>query len=487
MNPIEPILYHCKLNPFATAIATPGSGINAVKYGQLEKLIHNVARAAIKAGLTPRDVAALYISDSILHTSVIFGLMRVGIVTMSLTDPSLPEHIAVTAVVTDTPQAFTNGETVLTVNASWLQGDGTPLDYERIYRTKDDDTCCITLTSGSTGRRKGIAVSHAMLAARISYRGYSKGHSFARVSRLYCSLGISSSPGFIYTLYLLTHGGTIYFSGDDVAGFLQYVAPLQIQGMVTSPYNLAGLLKFFEADPALECPFEVIVCQGARLSRELSDRVRRRMCQNLFTSYGSTEVTTCAFGPAEITSKTPGAVGFVGPGYAIDVIDANGRSLPAGQEGTIRIRSPHAASGYLNDPEASAKMFRNGGFYPGDRGYLTSDGMLVVTGREKSALQISGDSIAPEIIEEILCGFPGVDQAAVCTIDDPLGISQIHALVVVSSEVDDNALRTHCESKLRQVFVPESFIRVEAIPLGGQGKADRQRVSEFARTALKRC
>jgi acyl-CoA synthetase (AMP-forming)/AMP-acid ligase II len=485
MNLIEPILYQCKLNPFATAIATPGSGINSVKYGQLEKLIHNVARAAIKAGLTPGEVAAIYISDAILHAIIIFGLMRIGVVTMSLAEASLPDGIAVSAVVTDAPQLFLGVGNVLPVNASWLQGDGTPLNYESVYRSKDEDTCCINLTSGSTGRRKGVALSHGMLSGRASYYGYSKGRSFAHMSRLYCSFGISTTPGYTYMFYVLSHGGTIYFSGTDIAAFLQYLGAYKIQGLATSPYNLDGLLKLFEADPSLECTFEVIICQGARLSRELADRVRRRMCQNLFTSYGSTETATCVYGPAEITSKAPGAVGFVCPGYSVDIVDSHGRILPAGQEGSVRIRSPYSASGYLGDPEATAQMFRDGAFYIGDRGYLTADGMLVITGREKTALLISGDSIAPEIIEEVLCGFTGVDQAAVCTVDDVLGIAQIHALIVAWSGVDETGLRAHCASKLRQVFVPTSFIRVDSIPRGGQGKIDRPRVIELARASLR--
>jgi acyl-CoA synthetase (AMP-forming)/AMP-acid ligase II len=486
MNLVESILYQSKLTPFATAIATPGSGINSIKYGQLEKLIHNVARSAIKAGLAPGEVAALSISDAILHAVIIFGLMRIGVVTMSLAEPSLPDGIAVNAVVTDVPQLFSSAGNVLAVNAAWLGGDGTPLDYERVYHCRDEDTCCINLTSGSTGRRKGIALSHAMLAGRVAYYGYSKGRSFAHMSRLYCGFGIPTTPGYTYMLYVLSHGGTIYFSGSDVTAFLQYIAPYRVQGMVTSPYNLEGLLKFFEADPALECTFEVIICQGARLSAELSQRVRSRMCQNLFTSYGSTETATCVFGPAEITGKIPGAVGFVCPGYGVDVVDPDGRALPTGREGSVRIRSPYSANGYLGDPETSAQMFRDGAFYIGDRGYVTAEGMLVITGREKTALLISGDSIAPEIIEEVLCGFAGIDQAAVCTVDDALGIARIHALIIARPEIDESELRAHCESKLRKVFVPESFIRTDGIPRGGQGKIDRQRVVELATASLKR-
>jgi acyl-coenzyme A synthetase/AMP-(fatty) acid ligase len=305
------------------------------------------------------------------------------------------------------------------------------------------------------------------------------------MSRLYSSFEITTTPGFTYLFYILSHGGTIYFTGKDIAAFLQYLAPYRIQGLATSPFNLDGLLKWFEADSALESTLEIIICQGARLSRELADRVRARMCQNLYTSYGSTETATAVFGPAEITSQIPGAVGFVCPGYSVDIVDSNGYALPAGKDGGIRIRTPHLASGYVGDPEATAQMFRDGAFYIGDRGYMTKDGMLVITGREKTALLVSGDSIAPEIIEETLCAFAGVDAAAVCTLDDSLGIAEVYALIVARPDVDEGALRTYCQSKLRSLFVPVKFIKSEGIPRGGQGKIDRQRVIEIAKARVK--
>ena len=110
MNVIEPILYQSKMKPFTTAIATPGSGISSINYGQLEKLIHNVARSAIKAGLAPGDVAAISISDAILHATIILGLMRIGVVTMSLLETTLPDHISTDAIIADAPQSFSRTE-----------------------------------------------------------------------------------------------------------------------------------------------------------------------------------------------------------------------------------------------------------------------------------------------------------------------------------------------------------------------------------------
>jgi acyl-CoA synthetase (AMP-forming)/AMP-acid ligase II len=485
MNIVEPILYQCKLNPFATAIATPGSGINAIRYGHLERLIHNVARSAIKAGLAPGDIAAIFVSDAILHTTLILGLTRIGVVTMSLTEPKLPEHIAADVIATDAPQAFAGAGKVIAINASWLQGDGVPLDYERIYRCKEDDDCRIILTSGSTGRQKGVAFTHKMLAERLAHYAYVKGPLFAKTSRLFSSLGVATSPGFRYMAFMLMRGGTVYFYGQDRTAILQYLDAYKVQSLAISPFDLDGYLKYFQADPAVESAFELIICQGARLSRELSEQARSRICQNLYTSYGSTETTTVACGPAHYISRQPGAVGFICPGVTVEIVDRDGRLLPVGHEGSIRIRSPHLARGYVGDPEATAQMFRDGAFYSGDLGFVTEESLLVVTGREKSALSVSGDTVAPEIIEEVLCSFPGVEQAAALALEDSLGISNVHALIKARPDLDEAALRAHCESKLRDVFVPVSFIRVDDIPRGGQGKIDRRRILDLGKSRVK--
>ena len=98
--------------------------------------------------------------------------------------------------------------------------------------------------------------------------------------------------------------------------------------MATSPYGEGEFLNFFEADSAFEVTFDHIICQGAMLSRQLSQRARARMCQNLYSSYGSTETTTVAFGPASVLEKGPGAVGISSRAVVVEAIDQAGKVLP---------------------------------------------------------------------------------------------------------------------------------------------------------------
>jgi acyl-CoA synthetase (AMP-forming)/AMP-acid ligase II len=485
MNIVEPILFQCKLNPLTPAICAPGSQISSVNYGTLEQLIHNVAQNALRSGIAPGQIVAIYVRDTILHASLVFGLMRLGAATVSLRSAKVPAGIKADVILTDDPQRFTDHVTIMGVDHAWLAGDGTPPDYARIYPGNEDDICRIILTSGSTGEAKGIAFSHKTLAARIAHYTHSKGPRFAHCPRFFCDLSIATSPGFRYAMALLIRGGTVTFLGDDPADILQALDLHEIQGMATSPYGLGEFLKYFEADSAFDTRFDHIICQGAMLSRALSERARARMCQNLYSSYGSTETTTVAFGPASVIEAVTGAVGYVIPGVTVEAVDDSGHSLPPSRDGVLRIRSAHMVSGYVGDPETTREFFRDGYFYCGDIGHLTPDGLLVITGRKKTALNIGGDTINPERVEEVIAAYRGVEEVGVFAASNELGIAELSALIVTSATVDEAALRTHCAGRLHASCVPVRFVTVPALPRVAQGKIDRPRLPGVANAKLK--
>jgi acyl-CoA synthetase (AMP-forming)/AMP-acid ligase II len=479
MNIIEPVLFQCKLNPLALAICVPGAQIESVTYGELERLIHNSARMALASGLHPGSVVAVHISNNtVLHASLVLGLMHAGMTVLSLRETAPVPGINPDVILTNSPGLFGAGPTVLAVDESWLQGGGA-LEPVAAHGS-GSDTCRIILTSGSTGVSKGIAFSHDSLAARITHYAYAKGPRFARCSRLYCDLGIGTSPGFRYAITMLSRGGTVFYLGPEPADILQAISLHEIEGMATSPYGLGEFLRVLEADSAFDVTFDHIICQGAMLSPALSHRARSRICQNLYSSYGSTETTTVAFGPASVTERVPGAVGYIQPGVRVEVVDPSGVILPPMQDGELRIRTEHMADGYVGDPETTQRLFRDGCFYSGDMGHVTADGLLVVTGRIKTALNIGGDTISPEKLEEVITAFPGIREAGAFSVNNDLGIAELHALIVTASPIDESGLRRHCAARLSPSRVPVRFIVVDAIPRGGQGKLERHRFAELA-------
>jgi long-chain acyl-CoA synthetase len=476
MNVVEPILFQCKLNPLRTAIYVPGSPLGPVTYGMLGEIIHNVARGTIKSGIAPSNVVATFITDAALHVAFTLGLMHAGVTTLSLRQPRLVEGISADVVLTDVPDRFAGDATILTLDRSWLEGDGAPVPS----RGGDKDICRIILTSGSTGLAKGVAFSHRIAAARNFHYMYSKGSQPAHCARFFCDLGLATSPGFSYAMSLLSRGATLFFLGREPHDILQTLDLYKIQGMATSPYGLGEFLKYFEADSAFETSFDHIICQGAMLSPQLSKRARARMCQNLYSSYGSTETSTVAFGPATVLEHIPGAVGYVQPGVTIEAVDPSDQVLPQLQDGVLRIRTELMGTGYVGDLESTKEYFRHGYFYSGDIGHLTSEGLLVITGRAKTALNVGGDTISPERVEEVIAAFPGIRDAAVFALNNDLGIAELAALIVADAAIDPAALRQHCAARLPPSCVPVRFRTLESLPRGVQGKLERHRLLEIA-------
>jgi acyl-coenzyme A synthetase/AMP-(fatty) acid ligase len=483
VNIIDPIIFQCRINSGQPAICAPGLNLDPVTYAQLETMINNLCRVVLALGFEPGQVVGILLKDKIFHVALALALARIGVVTLSCRGRSLPKEIGAAAVITDGTGPFANVDRIILAERSWLNGDGKSFQHPR-YVSDGDRLCRIILSSGSTGVPKGVGFSHRKLFEKNARLDYTRLDRWSRSSRLFCDLGLSSSLGFYYIVYLLSRGGMTLMMGDDTAGTLQSLNLFEIESMATSPYGLAEYLKFYESQPTFGCNFDHILVAGGALTKQLAARAWARMSPNLITTYGAAETGAIASGDARITTEVPGAVGFVLPDAEAEIVDASDRPLPRGKEGAVRVRTAQMADCYLGDPATSARHFRDGWFYPGDVGYLRDDDLLVVTGRQETLLNVGGDKVNPEIVEEVLTSFPAVADSAVLNIPNELGIEEIHALIATRGPLDERALRDHCAQRLQRGFVPVRFIKVERIPRNDMAKIERGRLMELVRATV---
>jgi acyl-coenzyme A synthetase/AMP-(fatty) acid ligase len=279
---------------------------------------------------------------------------------------------------------------------------------------------------------------------------------------------------------MLSRGGVFMFRGANAEVTLQAFELYKIQCLVMSPAALGEFAEYYERFPTHQGNVQLILSGGSLISRALADRVRSRICSNLVTFYGATEVHGIAAAPVQATQDIPGAVGYLLPGMTVEAVDSSGASLPRGQEGLLRVRGPFSISGYLNDESASRSVFRDGWFYPGDIGTVTADGMLIIGGREKSVLNLGGDKINPELVEHVLAAAPGVSDAAAFAIPNALGNDELWSAIVWSGKVpNETALQAHCRTNLPVRFQPVHYITVTAIPRNQFGKIERGRLPDL--------
>jgi fatty-acyl-CoA synthase len=479
VNIVDPILFQCRTNAEQPAICAPGANFEAMTYAQLEFMLNALTRAVLAFGFQRGQVVGVLIGNKILHVVLSLALARIGVVTVSCRGRSLPNELGAVAVMTETAEPFANVDRIIVVEREWARGNGAPLEDAQ-FATGGDELCRIILTSGSTGIAKGVAFTHGKMFEKNARLDYTRLDRWSRSARLFCDLGLSSSLGFYYVLYMLSRGGMIMLLGDDTVGTLQALNLFEMENMATSPYGLAEYLKFYESQPTFRCSFDHILVAGGALTKQLAVRAWMRMSPNLITTYGAAETGAVASGDARLTTEIPGAVGFILPEAEAEIVDAADRPLPRGKEGIVRVRTAQAADRYFGDPETSARHFRDGWFYPCDIGHLRNDNLLVMSGRQETLINVGGDKVNPEIVEEVVASFPAIADCAVINVANELGIEEIHALIVPRGVLDEGELRKRCAGKLQRAFIPVRFIAVEKIPRNDMAKIERGKLLELA-------
>jgi len=137
------------------------------------------------------------------------------------------------------------------------------------------------LTLGATGEARAVGFTHNNQLKRVARCNHLFGKTFPECSRFFSSYGLGSSSEFLYVLYVLSRGGTIYFPGASLIETLQTFDVYKVQGLIASPGNLSDFLSFYDDNPDFRSSFGVIPSAGSPLPRSLSERVRSRMGSNL--------------------------------------------------------------------------------------------------------------------------------------------------------------------------------------------------------------
>jgi acyl-coenzyme A synthetase/AMP-(fatty) acid ligase len=249
------------------------------------------------------------------------------------------------------------------------------------------------------------------------------------------------------------------------------------------PTRLLQLLVNQQAKHYLACPsLKVVITGGSTVSPLLAQDARKHLCENIIIMYGCSEAGMIAAARSHLIEHRPGAAGFIVPSIKVETIDASGRVLPPGMEGILRFHVPEhqAVRSYMNAAEPDTDSFRDGCFYPGDTGYTTEEGMLVITGRNSEVINMGGNKTSPERIEEILIKHEKIRDVAVFSVMNSYGVEEICAAVVGNGSVSEENLLEICRQQMKTVDF-NKIILVDEIPRNDMGKVMREKLRTLVR------
>jgi len=247
----------------------------------------------------------------------------------------------------------------------------------------------------------------------------------------------------------------------------QAIATHAITHTTLPPFTLKRVLDDLPSDYVKPTAL-TILSFGAAVSRPLRERALAQLATDVSDIYSSNEA-----GFVSSISGTAEA-GTIWPGALVEIVDEHDRSLPYGEAGQIRVRTDYMLDGYIDDPETTARFFRNGWFYAGDVGILHDARRLEVLGRGNDVLNIGWRKIAPEAIEELVLRAIEASDVGVCSVPNADGIEEI-CIAVSSPPVGDEELLRRITDAFRGFqFGRFRVIKVPDIPRTPNGKLQRK-------------
>lgn len=447
------------------------SADQAVSNAEALILVKQVAFELRRLGVRPGDVVALDLPDqlSILFTEAVFHEGAVSTV--------LPDGYTAEGVV-DVAWVFTNRTSAAPRNARVIAVDGPFLlhVHENPYgispRDAPTDTIRIVFSSGTTGTPRAVALGRAMEASLdAALPTWFAGAPILTLMDTGTAWGVGE-------FYLSVKAGQPYLcaGGSTPEAIVRLAAENGVRTVKGSPAQIAGLVDALDSARRALPTVETVVVAGTVMPPGVAERMRRATEGCLIVgNYGSTEAGGATSRLYE--SDDPFDAGRPIPGSTIEVVDDDDQPVPAGVTGRIRHRGYGMAQGYLGDPEATARAFRGGWFYPGDLGLLRPDGGLTLTGRESEVLNAGGVKIDPALLDHAAMRDPKVTEACSFAYTTESGLQQIGIAVVTADDIDAGALVAALTAEFGAA-APSLVARVDGIPRTATGKPMRRTLSE---------
>ncbi|MDP6439795.1 MAG: AMP-binding protein [Candidatus Brocadiia bacterium] len=329
------------------------------------------------------------------------------------------------------------------------------------------------MSSGTTGRPKIVPRTRRELHGAL--RVENAAMPLREEDRLLGALPLFHGAGLFKALLgCLTQACTLYLQPFSPRGAVRTIEREGITVLKGAPLIYRSLAETeFSALPRLGT-LRLATSGTAMQPRQVAQVLRRKFGVRLTIDYGSTEAATATAGLPLADDPGTGWVGRPLPGVTVEVWGADGERLPAGQEGQVVVKSPGAASCYLDDPEATASTFREGFVLTGDIGYRTPGGDLHLVGRQKEMISVAGKKVSPAEVEDVLRQHPQVSEALVMPEREADGDEVVSAYVECVGELTPGILRTFCAERLAPFKAPRRVKFVDRLPRSATGKVLRR-------------
>ncbi len=346
---------------------------------------------------------------------------------------------------------------------------------ETLCDRADDDMAMLLYTSGTTGRPKGVMLSHGNLVS--NHRAVAKLERLAPRSSTLLVLPLSHSFGVLMmNLTYIFGASAAILKKFDPERVVQTIEEFRVNRFGMVPTMLTGLINCPEREHYDVSSLESINSGGAILPNEVRLEFERLYDCRVLEGYGLSESAPTATGYHNDDVYRPGSVGPAIPGVTVTIQDPEGNAMPTGEQGEICIQGPNVMKGYWKDGEGTREALRGGWLHSGDVGYMDGDGYVFITDRMKDLIIKGGENISPREIEEAIHEHPAVAETAVIGMPDAHYGETIWAVVTPkhSQTISEKDIVEHAARYVTKFKLPSKVVVMKELPKNSTGKISKK-------------
>ncbi|BDU52936.1 AMP-dependent synthetase [Limnohabitans sp. INBF002] len=485
-------------------------GTHAVAtYAQWAQRSAHLAQQFQDAGLQPGDRVALFMHNHPRYLEVMFGAWWAGLAVVPI---NAKLHVREAQWIVDNAQAswaFITSEVtadVTTVSSESLQGLQRVIDVDspnaddlwampnashepptkHIVERQSNDLAWLFYTSGTTGRPKGVMITHRnLMTMGLAY--FTDVDAITAQDTIAYAAPMSHGAGLYAIPHLMAGARHVVpasggFDAAELFELGQAVGPLS---MFAAPTIVKRLVDHAEQTQQTveDCghAFKTIVYGGAPMYAADIQRALRLMGPRFVQIYGQGEspMVGTALSRFHLSDTTHpehaqrlASIGVAQTPVQIRITDEQGHDLPLGEVGEVLIKGDSVMAGYWRNPEATKAAIREGWLFTGDMGCLDAHGFLTLKDRSKDLIICGGSNVYPREVEEVLLQAPGVSEVAVVGAPDPDWGEIIVAFVVAQQgcTVSAQDLDTYCLNEIARFKRPKRYELVDSLPKNNYGK-----------------
>ncbi|MEQ1881359.1 MAG: long-chain fatty acid--CoA ligase [Burkholderiales bacterium] len=468
-------------------------------YGQFQQRVEVLA-AHLRGtfGLRPGDRVAMAMSNCPQYLEVVYAVWYAGLVAVPMNAKLHPRELeyilensgARVCFVTEELAESVAGlrsnlpalERVIDVGSADFRALGKPGAAIEMHACEPDDVAWLFYTSGTTGRPKGVMITHRnLLSATLSYfaavDSIDPGDSILHAAPMSHGSGLYNFPH-----VLAGSNQVIPDSGHfDAAEIFDLCSTWKGVAMFAAPTMVNRLVAHARTHRPSLGGLKTIVYGGGPMYlqdiRQALDVMGPRFVQ--IYGQGEAPMTITSLTRQHINNATHprhaerlASVGVAQPVVEVRVADADDRPLPAGEIGEILVRGDVVMRGYWENPQSSAETLRNGWLHTGDVGSFDEDGFLTLRDRSKDLIITGGSNVYPREVEEVLLRHPAVSEVSVVGRVSQEWGEEVVAFVVTrgGAKIDERELDDLCLERIARFKRPKSYRFVPELPKNNYGK-----------------